>query len=86
MPSGGELTIAPRRVRLHESENGMSMSNIERDYIEITVSDNGMGIPADIFWARFSTLFLLQMRWARVRVSVSAPRLVSCNNPAVIFR
>ena len=48
MPSGGELTIATRRVKLHESANGMSMSNIERDYIEITVSDNGMGIPADI--------------------------------------
>lgn len=48
MPEGGQLTIAARQVMLAESLSDAAQSTGGGQYVEIIVSDNGMGIPAEI--------------------------------------
>lgn len=48
MPDGGKLTIASRRVKLAEPVGNETENTGEQEYIELTITDNGMGIPAEI--------------------------------------
>lgn len=48
MPQGGQITIATRRVKLTESIGDAAPNAGETEYVELTVTDNGMGIPAEI--------------------------------------
>lgn len=48
MPQGGQLTIAARRIKLEEAIGDATHNAGENEYVELTVTDNGMGIPADI--------------------------------------
>lgn len=48
MPEGGQITIAARRVVLSGSIEDATSNSDETDYVELTVTDNGMGIPAEI--------------------------------------
>ncbi|GJM13771.1 MAG: hypothetical protein DHS20C12_21740 [Pseudohongiella sp.] len=57
MPKGGQLTIAVRQVVLAEPISDATQATGEGNYVEITVTDNGMGIPADILDKIFDPFF-----------------------------
>ncbi|MEX0963260.1 MAG: ATP-binding protein [Pseudohongiellaceae bacterium] len=57
MPNGGRLSISARTVRLAESHLGHTEGSELQDYVELTVSDNGMGIPLDIQKKIFEPFF-----------------------------
>jgi len=48
MPKGGKITIAAQRVKLAEPVGDAVQNTGEIEYVELTVTDNGMGIPAEI--------------------------------------
>ncbi len=57
MPNGGKLSIGAKTVRLAESHLGHESSNELQDYVELTISDNGTGIPLDIQKKIFEPFF-----------------------------
>jgi len=57
MPRGGRLSIAARTTRFAESHLGHDESREEHDYVELTVTDNGTGIPADVQKKIFEPFF-----------------------------
>lgn len=57
MPEGGQLSIASRHVRLAEPVGDAAPSAGEQDYLELTITDNGMGIPAEIQGKIFDPFF-----------------------------
>ncbi len=57
MPSGGKLAITAKRVRLSGSHLGREGNTELQDYVELTVSDNGTGIPQDIQKKIFEPFF-----------------------------
>lgn len=48
MPEGGQITIAARRVTLTDPVGDALLNAGNGEYVELTVTDNGMGIPAEI--------------------------------------
>ena len=48
MPDGGEITFATRAIRLESRERAAAGDAESGTYVEISVSDNGHGIPAEI--------------------------------------
>jgi signal transduction histidine kinase len=48
MPQGGKLTIETSRVKLAEPLGDFAKDSAETEYLQITVTDNGTGIPAEI--------------------------------------
>lgn len=48
MPHGGQLTISTRRAKLVEPIGNAAQNAGAMEYVELTVTDNGMGIPAEI--------------------------------------
>lgn len=46
MPDGGSVNITSRRIKLPAS--GQTPNGGEQEFVEITVMDNGLGIPAEI--------------------------------------
>jgi len=57
MPDGGILTISSQRVILPAAATGDSPSGSEQEFVEITVTDNGLGIPAEIQSKVFDPFF-----------------------------
>lgn len=57
MPDGGKLEISSRRVTLPAAPNGHAQASGELEFVEITVTDNGLGIPADIQSKVFDPFF-----------------------------
>ena len=57
MPNGGKLAIAAKSVRLAGSHLGRDGSKELKDYVELTVKDNGTGIPLDIQKKIFEPFF-----------------------------
>lgn len=57
MPKGGKLTISVKTTRFSESHLGHDKSHDEHDYVELSVSDNGTGIPSDIQKKVFEPFF-----------------------------
>jgi PAS domain S-box-containing protein len=53
MPSGGALTIAAQNVTL----KGATAEDLDGDFVALTVSDSGVGIPADILPRVFDPFF-----------------------------
>jgi PAS domain S-box-containing protein len=48
MPDGGELSVRMDNIRLDETYAAMNIDAHAGEYVKITVSDNGHGIPADV--------------------------------------
>lgn len=48
MPNGGKLTITSNRVKLSEGTAPFKTVTGEREYVELLVTDTGVGIPQDI--------------------------------------
>lgn len=57
MPDGGRLTIAARTLNLPRSFIQGDLSRGETDYVEISVTDNGTGIPQAILKHIFEPFF-----------------------------
>lgn len=57
MPKGGKLIISVKTTRLAESHLGHDESHDEHDYIELSITDNGIGIPAEIQKKIFEPFF-----------------------------
>ena len=57
MPNGGKLSISAKTVRLAESHLGHESSNNLQDYVELTVTDTGTGIPLEIQKKIFEPFF-----------------------------
>lgn len=57
MPNGGKLTISANTVKMAESHLGHESSSEIHDYVELKVSDNGVGIPLDIQKKIFEPFF-----------------------------
>jgi len=57
MPQGGKLSISAKTTRLAESHLGHDSNPDEHDYVELTVTDNGTGIPLDIQKKIFEPFF-----------------------------
>ncbi len=57
MPNGGKLSISVKTVRLAGSHLGHESSNELQDYVELTVTDSGTGIPLDIQKKIFEPFF-----------------------------
>lgn len=57
MPKGGRLVISVRKARLAESQLDPESSNDEQDYIELSITDNGTGIPSEIQKKIFEPFF-----------------------------
>ncbi|PCI78707.1 MAG: hypothetical protein COB20_06315 [SAR86 cluster bacterium] len=57
MPNGGRLAITAKTVRLAGSHLGHDSSQGLQDYVELTVIDNGTGIPLDIQKKIFEPFF-----------------------------
>lgn len=57
MPNGGKLAVSAKKVRLAESHLGHESSNDLQDYVELTVTDSGTGIPLDIQKKIFEPFF-----------------------------
>ncbi|MEX0965369.1 MAG: ATP-binding protein [Pseudohongiellaceae bacterium] len=48
MPDGGKLEISTRQVRMAAFNTSATQNSNEQDFLELTVIDNGIGIPAEI--------------------------------------
>ncbi len=48
MPKGGKVTIRTRNIQLTEPPSSTPVKAGAQEYVELTVTDNGMGIPAEI--------------------------------------
>src|SRR5690606_22111207 len=57
MPNGGQLAIETRRVHLNEAYAATRSEVRAGDYIEIAVSDTGVGIPPEIREKIFEPFF-----------------------------
>ncbi|MDB3909347.1 ATP-binding protein [Gammaproteobacteria bacterium] len=57
MPNSGKLAVSAKKVRLAESHLGHESSNDLQDYVELTVTDSGTGIPLDIQKKIFEPFF-----------------------------
>lgn len=57
MPNGGKLSISAKTVRLSGSHLGNEDNEGLQDYVELTVTDNGTGIPLDIQKKIFEPFF-----------------------------
>ncbi len=57
MPKGGKLSICAKTTRFAESHLGHDESREEHDYVELTITDNGTGMPANIQKKIFEPFF-----------------------------
>ncbi|MCH8135364.1 MAG: response regulator [Proteobacteria bacterium] len=57
MPGGGQLTIETRNISLDEGYVAHEVEVTAGDYVVLSVSDTGMGIPADILSEVFDPFF-----------------------------
>ena len=57
MPNGGRLLISAKKVRHAESFIGHEISEKEKDYIELSITDNGIGIPLQMQKQIFEPFF-----------------------------
>ena len=57
MPNGDKLAVSAKKVRLAESHLEHESSNDLQDYVELTVTDSGTGIPLDIQKKIFEPFF-----------------------------
>ena len=57
MPEGGKVTITSKRVNLAESPSLLRTAAGEGEYIELSVTDTGVGIPQDILHKIFDPFF-----------------------------
>ena len=57
MPSGGTISISAKNVILEEKDARMSDGNRAGEYVQITIEDNGTGIPPEILDRIFEPFF-----------------------------
>ena len=57
MPQGGKVTITSKRVKLAESPSLLRTTAGEGEYIELSITDTGVGIPQDILHKIFDPFF-----------------------------
>ncbi|GJM12852.1 MAG: hybrid sensor histidine kinase/response regulator [Pseudohongiella sp.] len=57
MPTGGKLAISAKTVRLSSSHLGHEENKDLQDYVELTITDTGTGIPLDIQKKVFEPFF-----------------------------
>ena len=57
MPDGGEIIVATEAITVTEAEHGMEPDVAAGDYVAVSVSDTGCGIPEDIHARVFEPFF-----------------------------
>ena len=62
MPKGGKLVVETRNVRMEEVKSGDTIELLRGDYVQISVSDTGMGMSAEVRDRAFEPFFTTKTR------------------------
>jgi PAS domain S-box-containing protein len=62
MPKGGKLVVETRNAKLEEIRSGNNVELAQGDYVRISVSDTGTGMPADVKDRAFEPFFTTKTR------------------------
>ncbi len=62
MPKGGKLVVETHNVRMDEIRSGDTIELARGDYVRISVSDTGMGMPAEVRDRAFEPFFTTKTR------------------------
>jgi PAS domain S-box-containing protein len=67
MPDGGELSLITQKSSIHNSENGST----ERQYISVTITDNGIGMSTDNLSKIFNPFFTTKDKGTGLGLAIS---------------
>jgi PAS domain S-box-containing protein len=67
MPEGGELSLITQKSSVHNSENGST----ERQYISVTITDNGIGMSTDNLAKIFNPFFTTKDKGTGLGLAIS---------------
>jgi PAS domain S-box-containing protein len=67
MPKGGELSLITQKSSVHNSENGST----ERQYISVTITDNGIGMSTDNLTKIFNPFFTTKDKGTGLGLAIS---------------
>ena len=67
MPDGGELSLITQKSSVHNSENGST----ERQYISVTITDNGIGMSTDNLSKIFNPFFTTKDKGTGLGLAIS---------------
>jgi PAS domain S-box-containing protein len=67
MPDGGELSLITQKSSVHNSENGST----ERQYISVTIADNGIGMSTDNLAKVFNPFFTTKDKGTGLGLAIS---------------
>ena len=67
MPDGGELSLITQKSSVHNSENGST----ERQYISVTITDNGIGMSTDNLAKVFNPFFTTKDKGTGLGLAIS---------------
>ena len=62
MPKGGKLVVETRNAQMEEIRSGNNIELVRGDYVRISVSDTGTGMPADVRDRAFEPFFTTKTR------------------------
>lgn len=62
MSGGGKLVVETRNIRMEEVRNGDTVELPHGDYVQVSVSDTGTGMPADVKDRAFEPFFTTKTR------------------------